>query len=342
MRIDAQLSAKFAHLSFLASIMVLVQHMYAPYWSGWLETSVCRGLVLWDVPYFFFAAGFFLFGDFEFTKLWYCRKLKSRFHSLLLPYFCWHLWGPAVAVVSILCGLKPNTFNLASSAWWLDTLGVTAASAYCGHLWFFRRLMLFVILSPLIGWLARKRGSIFTIPVLWAMYVLNFRSATTWSNLSFFIMGAALSFRVEWIPLGTRISRRILPVTLVGYAVILFFMPYFWDQSNLALSRMAELSVIVFGFLVVWGGYEYCVRIFQRMNSVVFYSLFIYCVHNPLLVWVKTPVKMVLAPLHVPGIFGIVCSTVVMLILCLAMGMAVSRLLPRLFAVINGGRVRHV
>jgi len=341
MQIDIQLSAKFARLSFVAAIMVLIQHMYAPYWSGWVETAICHGLVLWDVPYFFFAAGFFLFGDFESGVSWYSMKLISRSRSLLIPYVCWTFWGLIMALVSITAGLKPNTLDVMSLSWWFDTMGITAATSYAGHLWFFRRLMLFVILSPLIGWVAKRRLAIGLIPVFWLLYIFNARSASTWSNLSFFMLGAIVSFRREWLSLSTLVIKRVLPICMVVYCTALSVMPWIVSRS-LSVSRCGEVVAIVLGLISFWGLYEYASGLFSKMDRWVFLSLFVYGLHHTLLVYVKTFIHAVLPLTPVAGVIGIFLSAFVMLAICLFAGALVQKHFPRLFAIINEGRVKHV
>ena len=175
--IDHDLSLKLSRLSFIAAVMVMLQHAYAPFWSGTIETVLCHGLVIWDVPYFFIAAGFLLFKDWDgWDFKWYKRKVLGRVRSLLVPYVFWTAWGIVFGALAVYVGIRHNLFHFDDFGWWLSATGISEASMFNGYLWFIRRLFLFVLISPVIPLLARRVGW-WLVPVFMAMYIFNVKSA---------------------------------------------------------------------------------------------------------------------------------------------------------------------
>ena len=53
-----------------------------------------------SVPIYFFIAGYVFFLNTDLGKKEYRRKLRNRFHSLLVPYLSWNLLAYAVATLA--------------------------------------------------------------------------------------------------------------------------------------------------------------------------------------------------------------------------------------------------
>lgn len=284
-KIDKPLSLKLARLSFVAAVMVVIQHMYSPFWNAALNKIVCHGVVFWDVPYFFFAAGLLLFKDFELHRAWYFQKVKSRATTVVIPYFLWHAFGCASIGLAVWLGLKENSFHFNSVSWWLDALGLSQASQYAGHLWFLRRLMFFVVISPLLAITIRRIG-FWILPICSMLYLLHVPSAATFSNLTFFSLGACIALKQSRL-LSFRIGKGEMMMLALIFGISLW-LRYMTLESNPYIERVLEFTVRVVGLLFFWFAYDFSGRYNAKIDRFAGYSFFIYCCHYPILVYIKT------------------------------------------------------
>ena len=98
------LSSKIKVVSFISILMVVYLHCYnykdsclditttiteGLNYGTFIEYFICNGFTRVCVPLFFIISGylFFLRCDFSLSK--YIYKVKSRFVSLVIPYFIW-------------------------------------------------------------------------------------------------------------------------------------------------------------------------------------------------------------------------------------------------------------
>lgn len=92
-------SATIDYLRFGMTVVVLLLHAYTIVLTvGWLKTghpvyqflSYNLSLLVGNiaVPFFFFISGYLFYFQ---GKPDYFHKLKSRFYSLIIPYFLWNL-----------------------------------------------------------------------------------------------------------------------------------------------------------------------------------------------------------------------------------------------------------
>lgn len=152
--------------------------------------SGCFALVA--VPVFFFISGYLFFNKIEeMNRNVYCRKMKMRIRSLLVPYILWNL-----ITIPIMLGVKycetftgtstQEAFNafVAESQWMHVFWDFTSNDATFKNLfgwtllksnpilstfWYVRDLLIMMFLSPLIWWwfkYTRKWGLLILIVAL--------------------------------------------------------------------------------------------------------------------------------------------------------------------------------
>lgn len=140
------------------------------------------------VPCFFILSGYLFFNNItRFNMQVYKKKLRSRFYSLLLPYFLWNLIALALTIVKVLFfnypshGLIENG-HLSLLKLFEGFVDYTDGYPYAFAFWFIRNLIVFVITSPIVALVIRKRwGIILLIPLL--LLDINLR------GFEYFIMG---------------------------------------------------------------------------------------------------------------------------------------------------------
>ena len=120
------------------------------------------------VPLFFFISGylFFLKGEWSWNK--YLQKLRSRFHSLFIPYVIYT--AMAIAIFGVMQEVMPQLQSgshvpikdwgildfIKNGLWRYEDENIP----FCGALWYIRNLMMVVLLSPLVYSMIRHVGKI--------------------------------------------------------------------------------------------------------------------------------------------------------------------------------------
>lgn len=146
------------------------------------------------VPCFFFLSGsLFFYGLRKFSPSIYVRKIKSRFHTLLVPYLFWCAFCALLLFIKVRClnfpGLgiflengKVDAYNFIMGFWSIKAAG---GYPYAFAFWFIRNLMVFCLLSPLVYLLAKSKAltAIFTIACV--------ITGNTFYGFLWFVLGAS-------------------------------------------------------------------------------------------------------------------------------------------------------
>ena len=157
-RIDEDLSSRFAKMGFLSAVCIVYLH------TGCASDGEVVGGVLHHmietfcrvaIPWFFYAAGFFLAGHIG-ENGWYKKEVFKRFKTLLVPFWIWSsiiciIWV-LIAVVIRLIGYQyhgMNAFEWITPTGILRVLGIDPLHNV-PTMWFLRTLFLLVCLSPIV------------------------------------------------------------------------------------------------------------------------------------------------------------------------------------------------
>ena len=156
-------------LSFLAAGLIVAIHNSATMqftvptdgFSGvadFLHKFFAYGLGGVAVPFFFFVSGIALFRNYRPSL--YKEKMRSRFRSLVIPYLIWNMvgilfailytWTPLSRIVSGRELFEPTISNV---------LGGIFLHKYNFHFWFMFDLIVYVVLTPAIDIMTRKKWS---------------------------------------------------------------------------------------------------------------------------------------------------------------------------------------
>ncbi len=150
------------------------------------------------VPLFFLISGYLLFRSFEPTLAGYLEKLRTRSHTLLVPYLFWNtaLLALVALIVRVpqvapfvLHGL-PHTDNVWA---FLGRVYGTGAYPFAFQFWFIRDLIIMVVAAPLVYVVTRWAGPfvLAVLGVLWAGNIWTYGPPACEAVL-FFTLGAYL------------------------------------------------------------------------------------------------------------------------------------------------------
>lgn len=256
-----------------------------------------------SVPMFFLIAGFLFFQAVRFDRQFYFKKLKSRFHSLLVPYLFWNAFGIIVCLFfQRICGLTDLAYASAPPiAHW----GVTEYLRSFWNLrppsypliypfWFIRDLMVAMLLSPLLYWLMKnlKLGAVLLFFCLWAFGFSFHLIGINVTALFFFVLGGYL--RISKRNLITD-SRRLFRFTLIAYPIIAIADAL--TKGLLINSRIHQAGILL-GILFLFNVVSYLLE-HKKLTVGAFLpgaSFFLFAVHEQSLSQIRKSLTAIFPP----------------------------------------------
>lgn len=122
-----------------------------------------EGIFRIAVPYFFVVSGFFLAGHIR-ENGWWRRACVKRVRSLLLPYLVWCSIAVLLVIEETIWMNLVHDYDMFANIprgwkWWAVAYGVYPSCYPLVYpFWYLRRLMLFVLISPLLYHIIKKKG----------------------------------------------------------------------------------------------------------------------------------------------------------------------------------------
>jgi len=245
------------------------------------------------VPIFFLLSGMLLFRNYELTFSFYFGKLKSRIHSLLIPYLAWNI---IVAFLFLILqeipslksytngNLKPLiSYNLSD---WTSLFAIKPiATQFC----FIRDLILLNLIAPLFFFLA-KYLKLFSVIPFFILWIINpeFRIFNiNYEAIFFFHIGAILLFYPDW--LANQNYKKIY------LAILLLFILLALGDAYLYINKVNYFYQIHKSFLLlgVFPAFYLAIntafldKLPQKLNSLFVFTFFIYAFHEPMLTFLK-------------------------------------------------------
>ncbi|MDO5564529.1 MAG: acyltransferase [Eubacteriales bacterium] len=224
------------------------------------------------VPGFFIVSGFMFFRNFNNIKI-YLKKIKSRIHTLLIPFFMWN-----TIYYIIFCIIKAGvTFSLN------DFIQTLVFYKYNPVFWFMYQLIVLSILSIFIYFIYKNKilGYIYLLLLLFFIsqniniYVVNVDA------LFYFSLGAFLSkYKKE------QVYQNKNPYLLITSFIIFFIslvlllyvskIPYllFYEYNITLLTTVLIRSAMP---ILLWTTIDYLELSYQ--NDCYNYLFFMYCIH---------------------------------------------------------------
>lgn len=318
-KISKNISLKLTNANVLFTILIVWLHVSSnydlPLWVGNLAI-VC-------VPCFFAISSFLYFKSFDFENPWisYREKLRTRFSSLLIPFFLYTFIGFLINIVfHVLHPVSSNPLYsfLENPLWYI------IESKANGPLWYLLSLFEFVLFAPILGWIIkRSKLSILLLPILF--YICkDFRYIYFLYWMPNIFLGAYLCIYYDWF---SRMKTSYL--TLLGGVIIMVFLA-FGIMGKLDTYTTRMLAPI--GFVLVYQSISILPS--KLVSFLAPYSLLIYCLHLPMSrVAIRVPM---ICQIDSP-LIGLLISTIVTILLIVIIGKFLRRC-PKLWNIATGGR----
>jgi peptidoglycan/LPS O-acetylase OafA/YrhL len=294
------------------------------------------------VPFFFVISGYLLTNSMESQGGSYYIQLKKRVRTLLVPYLFWCL----------VFGFQANLNALLSNLLYhyslmrhidlnpIHIFGLDFTMNPPLPLWFLRALMLYVIVSPFLLWVAHRKyvliifvGALILFNCTKNMYLA--KEYTTLFSFTFApvnILAFTLGLRLSGSPI--QISK-VTGLVLFALGLLFLFAKSLFKFYGFLIPQMVGMTLSLIAItMFIAGAWVVCPAVempkIMRGQSFSIYLLHAAFVPYVLLVAQKFPVLL--------GWFGFLVNAVVLLCFSLLLSHLLRRFLPRLSKVIFGGR----
>lgn len=362
------ISQKFRFYSFVCIALLMLVHGYnldeaylQPFTmvkepltvTTFTEYFLANGALRFRIPLLFIISGYiFAYQDYK----PYNERVKSRFRSLMIPYFLWSAVGLAL---TFLLQQFTYTAQLVQEAG-IDQLGDNRPYASIGlkgifyrwavvpisfQLWFIRSLFIYNILYPAFRWAITK----FPGPWFIMMFVLWFAGFQfifiEAQGILFFTVGVWLNktnYPIEKKPVWY--SHYLGWLFFLGVSVIRTFMAFELEPyTGVSIAVLLSLHVIsvLAGILAVWYGADNLVRWCMQQKWFVWTSSFafvIYGLHVPLIIYLTTFLFDTWKSFPYYRLLTYFLAPLLVLGICVAFGAALRAAAPRVYKLFTGGR----
>jgi surface polysaccharide O-acyltransferase-like enzyme len=351
----------FARISLIVGLVFIHYGSYPN-----VEASPFRGLDITShqaatyvqsfVLFFFFAVVpllsmisgwlFFSFNDAD-AKEALLSRVRRRFGSLYLPLIFWNLFF-LVILLTVFWSDPTNpifeeiNYSFQTAGLWdyLNALFGITRHPIGFQFWFVRDLFVTVLVSPIL-WLMLTRAPLVGITFIGAAWLsghdlwIFFRTDVVF----FFYLGGLLRLRRVPLEISAKATLWLMSLYLVLVA-LRALTPYVIDGSPFVLD-VATRAMRIPGVLACWGVFQR-IALSPRGATIAKYgglAFFLHSVHFPLIGEVKI-LLWYLLPAETDGwmILHYLLSVAVTVIVGLALGVVMARLIPKSFSLLNGGR----
>ena len=252
-------------VSYFLSVLVFFIHSssYGQYPDGGTLISTVNdklgfffqeSITRFAVPLFFILAGIAFFRDYDNSK--YFSKLKSRLHTLVIPYLVWNtLW----MLFNILCSYTfISSFFVGREIFELTLPNILEGIFYYGcnlPFWFLLDLILFVIASPLINLVIRNKyvgfGVTFALAVLMIFGIgLPHIPFKFQDPIVYYLLGGILG--KHYFPYVLKRSSRLTQILSGCFLVIVITLKNLFPDNDYFGKPFVKTLVFILCSFAVW------------------------------------------------------------------------------------------
>ena len=319
----------------------------------WVQLFISQGIARCAVPLFFLFAAYLQAKK----SAPYKTLLKKRSRSLLVPYILWTvIYAFYFAFLKLLIAKiapqllgRPDDTCLSWTAldWFHKLIGYEPDGkggfhlpGFAYHFWFIRDLMILILISPIIKFLIHKFPSGFFM----LLCVILFLPVKIYfvADQALFFYSLGLYWGMYDFALFGKIDKISWNEALVLFAFV-FALTYFPNGIFSEKNEHSYLYTVLISCIIFLKLSKKIVnneKVFKVAEYLAGFSFFLFAVHAPVLnvmlqkLWIRTfPMKNTFFALF--EYFGVNILTVA---LGTGIGIALKKICPPLFALLNGGR----
>lgn len=291
-----RLSNTITWLRFPLIFLIILLHCYSVQrMEGSHETyfKVLYPFSLWlgetGVPGFFFISGFLFF----LSKKSYSQKIKTRIHTLLIPYLIWNSLLLFFYIIVYTAGYPQEIYGKSMADYnFIDYLRLywDRGSYENGNfvpllcpLWYIRNLLIMSLLSPLLYYIIRYARGLFLISItIW--WLMTYHNAFIPQTILFFSLGAYFSIH-DINPLEFAYRHNIFFLSAFAIFALADLASHLSSGTpiNLQLHRLALIFNIPALLLLA----DYCTRHGYTNKQLPNAAFIVFCVHYPIVVLIR-------------------------------------------------------
>lgn len=286
-------SATISWLRFPLILLIIMLHCFSVVSIQWPHetfTKVIYPFALWlgetGVPGFFFISGYLFF----LSNKTYIKKISTRIHTLLIPYFLWNFFLIILYIIVYAAGY-PQVINGRNITEYgvIDYLRLfwDRGSFDNGNfvpilcpLWYIRNLLIMSIISPLLYYIIRYTRVVFLFIVA-AWWMMTYHNAFIPQTVLFFCIGGYFSI-LGINPLETIIRNKLhflIAFVLLAAGDIITHVAIS-TPFNLQIHRLSLIFNIPALFIIA----DYFVRHGYSNKFLSNAAFIVFCVHYPIVV----------------------------------------------------------
>lgn len=352
-QMNPYISRKLRYISFILILMVVFLHAHNISGKGdiinyYVQNIISNGITKISVALFFLISGYLFFINIP-DPQWadFKKKIQSRLRTIVIPYLLWSLWGIIFFFVLQSIPYSRSYFNsdLITQMSALELLQTLFVKPLPYQLWFLRHLFTFVLLSPLIYWLAKKAKFVLLgLVAILLLKIVEIPANEFIANRSFayFCLGCYAGLYLQ-----EQVKARwhqFAWLALLLWLVLLFNRFFLESQSwiNHRIWRnFIQHAEYFAGIFAVWSLYDFFATNteIKKFPAVLSLSFFLYVAHEPILTITKKLLSSVIGKGSTAStMFVYFAAPILTIVGCLLLGSLLKKSVPKVYAWLVGGR----
>ena len=339
---NKNVSKKITHINFILVSLIVILHSNCLRFISDNNIVIVKTYkiisVMCDasVPAFFILSAYLFYRNFNLSKT--KEKYRSRFFSLVIPYFFWSIffliYYELICLNPRISGLFNNTFELGKDHIFQNILMANCAEG----MWFVRDLIIYSFFSPVIFFIMRRSKKINYV-IICICLAINLIFRFGYSNpifwLPIYLFGANLGIHNKHYDIKENIvkyKKRKLPILIILYIGVAVVISNFEETSKIYYIYRMLSSIILLAILDLLSLYNY------KIYSIEKISFFIYCIHLPVIKVVRKLLFCIVGYNSYVSIIIYVLTIILTLWLIQLISKIINKMLPKIYEIVTGAR----
>ena len=302
----------------------------------------CAGVARVALPMFLVVSGFLMVKDYDGSSAWWRRVLARRLRTVYVPFVCWNvvawLWSWAHGSPNAVFGVR----SVAERILGLNLLVWPA----CVQFWYFRALLVYALALPVVCPLLRRfRLGLCVVAAVWLAGFLRVPSPCielAWENTCYFLAGVWLSLHRDWAAaFMARFAQPLRRAVPLAYGWLLLVVIAAGFAPFRPLYSQTFYLLIPVGCATLWMALPVLSRVVAPARGLFKYSIPVFALHLMALGTAEAWFVKGLGVANRLAPWVIVAEAALAVAAAMAVGWAVRRAAPGLFAALVGWRDRR-